>query len=62
MENKVEVQTEIPMQNKTNQQCYSKLEDAILAMHPYELPDIIVLNTHGGYNPYLQWVKDQILK
>lgn len=60
-ENAVEMQTEFPLHIKTNQDCYSKVEAMIVEMHPYELPDILVLNVHGGYIPYLQWVNDQIL-
>jgi periplasmic divalent cation tolerance protein len=60
--NQLEVQTEIRLQIKTSQLCYTKLEAVILEIHPYELPDIIVLNVDGGYNPYLQWVKDQTLQ
>jgi len=57
---KIEVQTEIPVHIKTSQQHYQKIEELILAMHPYELPDIIALNVHGGYDPYLQWVNAQL--
>lgn len=59
-DNKVEVQTEIPLHIKTSQHCYTKIEALILKMHPYELPDIIVLNVHGGLNRYLQWVNEQL--
>jgi len=58
---KVETQTEFPLHIKTNKDCYTEVEALILSMHPYELPDIMVLNVHGGYNRYLQWVNDQIL-
>jgi len=59
--NQLEVQTEIPIQIKTSQRCYSKVEALILNMHPYELPDIITLNVNGGLNLYLQWVNNQTL-
>lgn len=59
--NKLEVQTEIPIQIKTCQRCYTELEALILEVHPYELPDIITLNVHGGLNQYLQWVNDKTL-
>jgi periplasmic divalent cation tolerance protein len=57
-----EMQTEFPLHIKTSQSCYTKVESLILEMHPYELPDIIVLNVHGGLNRYLQWVNNQILQ
>lgn len=59
-EGKVEVQTEFPLHIKTSQHCYPKIEARILEMHPYELPDIIALNIHGGYEQYLQWVNAQL--
>ncbi|MGJ8619073.1 MAG: divalent-cation tolerance protein CutA [Methylophilaceae bacterium] len=61
-ENELEVQTEIPIHIKTSRRCYIKLEALILDMHPYELPDIIVLNVDGGLNKYLQWVNDKTLQ
>jgi periplasmic divalent cation tolerance protein len=57
---KCETQTEIPLHIKTSQACYTKIETLILEMHPYELPDIVTLNIHGGLNRYLQWVNDQL--
>lgn len=58
--NKIEMQTEIPLQIKTCQDCYPKIEGLILSMHPYELPDIVTLSIHGGLPAYLQWVNAQI--
>ncbi|MCL4143454.1 UNVERIFIED_CONTAM: hypothetical protein GTU68_039571 [Idotea baltica] len=56
----IEMQTEIPIQIKTSQDCYTKIETLILEMHPYELPDIMILNVDGGFEPYLQWVNTQL--
>lgn len=51
---------EIPLLIKTNQAHYPALEAAILAAHPYELPEIISINVDGGLPPYLQWVDTQL--
>ncbi|MFW5432356.1 MAG: divalent-cation tolerance protein CutA [Methylophilaceae bacterium] len=56
----IETQTEFPIHIKTSQGCYTKIEKLILEMHPYELPDIITLNVHGGLDRYLQWVDAQL--
>jgi periplasmic divalent cation tolerance protein len=32
----------------------------IVALHSYELPEMIVLPITGGYHPYLQWLEDEI--
>ena len=53
---KMEHGTEIPVMIKTTQAQYQALETAILAVHPYELPEIIALHIHDGYKPYLQWL------
>ncbi|MEE9330927.1 MAG: divalent-cation tolerance protein CutA [Methylophilaceae bacterium] len=58
-QDKIETQTEVPIHIKTSQHLYTKVEALILEMHPYELPDIIVLNVHGGFKQYLQWVNAQ---
>lgn len=58
---KLEHAQEIPMLIKTNQTQYAALETAIINEHPYELPEIIVLNIDGGSAAYLQWLDTQIL-
>lgn len=30
--------------------------DRLKALHPYELPEILVLPVEGGFEPYLAWV------
>jgi len=57
---KIESQTEFPLHIKTTKACYAKVESLILALHPYELPDIVTLNIDGGTNAYLQWVDAQV--
>ena len=35
---------------------FERLKLAILALHPYELPEIIAVNPTEGHAPYLDWV------
>jgi periplasmic divalent cation tolerance protein len=56
---KLEHTAETPMMIKTTQAQYQALQTAILAAHPYELPEIIALHIHDGYKPYLQWLNAQ---
>ena len=35
-----------------------KLESAILELHSYDLPEIIVLPVEGGSKSYLEWITD----
>ncbi len=41
---------------KTTRRCYSGLEAAIVAQHPYELPEIIAVSIDSGLNRYLEWI------
>lgn len=35
---------------------FGALQQAILARHPYELPEILAVNPLDGHAPYLDWV------
>ncbi|MBT1444211.1 divalent-cation tolerance protein CutA [Shewanella sp. JM162201] len=50
--------TEFPLFIKTRQARYSEVEQAILAQHPYELPEIIALPISHALPGYLNWIKD----
>lgn len=52
----VKTATEVPMLIKTSLSAYSRLEEEILANHPYELPEIIVVPLAAGLPAYLDWV------
>jgi periplasmic divalent cation tolerance protein len=54
----VEGAEEIPLQIKTTWARQAALVARIKALHPYEVPEIIVLPVIGGYGPYLQWVSE----
>jgi periplasmic divalent cation tolerance protein len=30
---------------------------AVVEMHPYEVPEVVVLPVDGGHGPYLEWVR-----
>lgn len=47
---------EHPMLIKTTAEGYAALEQAILAGHPYELPEIIAVPIQRGLPEYLEWV------
>ncbi|OOZ37801.1 divalent-cation tolerance protein CutA [Solemya velesiana gill symbiont] len=42
---------------KTSQPRYRELEKKIVTLHPYELPEIIVVPVEQGLPGYLDWVK-----
>ena len=54
-----ETATEIPVFIKTQQQHYDQVEQMIKEMHPYELPEVIIVPVSGGLPAYLQWIADE---
>lgn len=52
----VEEATETPLQIKTSAACYAALERAIVAAHPYDVPEIIALPVQAGLPAYLDWI------
>ena len=55
----VETTTEIPVLIKAPRDAYAALESAIVAGHPYELPEIIALPLTEGLPAYLGWVRGE---
>ncbi len=53
---KIESVEEIPVMIKTGRQHYEQVEQLIKMMHPYELPEVIVVPITGGLPAYLQWI------
>jgi len=49
---------EIQLMIKTKASCYIQLEQAIIAIHPYQVPEIIALPIAQGLAQYLQWIDD----
>ncbi|GMT40715.1 MAG: dihydroorotate dehydrogenase [bacterium] len=53
---KVQQDNESLMLIKCSSDNYRALEESILDMHPYELPEIITVSVSGGLSDYLNWV------
>jgi len=45
---------------KSKSDVFSNVENAILAHHPYELPEIISIPIVNGFSNYLAWIDDNI--
>ncbi len=52
----VEHANEVPVLIKAAASSYRRLEAAIRANHPYELPEIVSVPVVAGLAPYLDWV------
>lgn len=53
---KLEQASEVPVVIKTTAAAYARLEAAIRAFHPHELPEIISVPVVAGLAPYLDWI------
>jgi periplasmic divalent cation tolerance protein len=49
---------EVPIQIKCMAKDYHAIEQLVIQMHPYEVPEFIATPIIGGFGPYLQWIKD----
>ncbi|AZG34671.1 MAG: divalent-cation tolerance protein CutA [Shewanella psychromarinicola] len=49
---------EVPMQIKCMATDYHAIEQLVIQMHPYEVPEFIATPIIVGFGPYLQWIKD----
>jgi periplasmic divalent cation tolerance protein len=54
---KMERGSEVLMILKTTAKCLGKLEKLIIAKHPYDTPEFVVLDLRGGNKKYLKWVE-----
>lgn len=58
----LETATESVLMMKTTAQRYPEVEAAILAAHPYALPEIMALPVVEGLPAYLSWVRQETRK
>ncbi len=54
--NKVDFKEEYQLLIKTRRGSYKNVEKTILALHPYELPEIIAVPIVEGLEGYLNWI------
>jgi periplasmic divalent cation tolerance protein len=58
----VEEAGEVTALIKTTADRYQELEQAIRALHPYELPEVIALPLTIGLPGYLEWIRQETRK
>lgn len=54
----VQADEEVLMILKTTVERLPDVRERLLALHPYDLPEIVALSVADGHHPYLQWVAD----
>jgi periplasmic divalent cation tolerance protein len=57
---KVERDEERLLVVKTRAERVEALREALVALHPYELPELVVLPVAGGHPPYLAWIAESV--
>jgi periplasmic divalent cation tolerance protein len=58
---KVEKEGELLLVIKTRGERLADLKAALLAgLHPYEVPELVVLPVAGGHAPYLDWIAENV--
>jgi len=58
----VEQAAEVTLLIKTTTARYAELEQAIRALHPYELPEVIAVPVSAGLPAYLEWIAQETRK
>jgi periplasmic divalent cation tolerance protein len=58
-QNKLCEDEEVLMFIKTRAELFEKTKDCIIANHPYEVPEIIMLPIENGFEEYLNWIKNE---
>lgn len=56
----VERADETLMVIKTTRSGVAALQDAMAALHPYDVPEIVVVPVAGGSDAYLRWVVENV--
>ncbi len=57
---RVERDEELLLLIKTRTEALEALRQALLELHPYELPELVVLPIEAGHEPYLRWLDESV--
>jgi periplasmic divalent cation tolerance protein len=56
----VEKEDELLLVIKTIGERVEQLKARLLQLHPYELPEVVVIPIGGGHGAYLEWIAQQV--
>ena len=45
---------------KSRKNLYDRLEEAILSVHPYDVPEVVAVPIVSGNQKYLQWLNNEV--
>ena len=44
---------------KTRSDLYKELEETVLHLHPYDTPELVMVDIESGFNGYLNWIRNE---
>jgi periplasmic divalent cation tolerance protein len=56
----VEQEPELILVIKTLAERVDALKARLVELHPYELPEVVVIPIGGGHKAYLDWIEEQV--
>lgn len=59
-EGKLNEDEEVLLICKTRRECFERLQAAVRAVHPYQVPEIIALPLTDGLEAYLRWIDENV--
>src|SRR5262245_40566768 len=59
-EGKVHDEPEALLILKTRASLFEEMRARIIALHPYQVPEVLRLDVADGHLPYLQWIADNV--
>jgi periplasmic divalent cation tolerance protein len=59
-EGKVHDEPEALLVLKTQAALFEALRQRVVALHPYQVPEVLRLDVAEGHPPYLQWIRDSV--
>jgi periplasmic divalent cation tolerance protein len=54
----LQAEDEVLLLIKTPSAKFPALREALVAQHPYELPEVIAVGIEDGHHPYLEWLAE----
>jgi periplasmic divalent cation tolerance protein len=57
---RIRADREYLMVAKTRSELFARLKRRILALHTYQLPEIVSLRIDDGHRPYLEWIDKEV--
>lgn len=58
----IERASEIPLMIKTTRERYTELQQTLCRLHPYEVPELLVMPVDAGLPAYLGWIASETTK